>query len=487
MPTLKDLLYKVPLVAMSGDAHRDIDHLCFDSRQARPGSAFVATVGSAADGHDYIATAIAQGAVAVVAQRPAAQDWPGVTYVQVQDSREALGQMAAHFYGHPSARLTLVGVTGTNGKTTTVTLLFRLFRSLGYACGLLSTVQNQINDTVVEATHTTPDPVQLQALLAQMVRVGCTHAFMEVSSHAVDQRRIAGLQFAGGVFSNISHDHLDYHKTFDAYIRAKKRFFDDLPAAAFALVNTDDRRGTVMVQNTRARRHTFALQHPADFKGKLLTNTLQGLEMELEGRPVWFQLIGDFNAYNLLSVYGVAVLLGEDADEVLRSLSELKPAAGRFDQLSLPGGVTAVIDYAHTPDALENVLRTLSELRTGNEQLITVIGCGGNRDRAKRPLMADIACKFSTRVLLTSDNPRDEDPEVIIREMQAGVGPADYKKTLSITDRREAIKTACTLAQPGDIILLAGKGHETYQEVRGVRHPFDDKQVLTETYRLLKS
>jgi UDP-N-acetylmuramoyl-L-alanyl-D-glutamate--2,6-diaminopimelate ligase len=487
MTILKDILYKVSLLSVSGSTEIAIENVCFDSRKARKGSLFVAVKGTVTDGHAFMDQVAEAGASAIVCEKLPEQLKGGVTYIAVKDSTEALGVIAANFYGNPSQKLQLIGVTGTNGKTTSVTLLHNLFVRLGYKTGLLSTVNNKINDKVIPSTHTTPDAVQLNELLFRMVNEGCTHCFMEVSSHAVVQHRIAGLTFAGGVFTNITHDHLDYHKTFDAYIEAKKLFFDGLPSSAFALSNIDDKRGMVMMQNTRASRNSFALKTEADFKGRLIANSLQGLQMEVDGREVWFKLIGEFNAYNLLAAYGVATLLGEDKEIVLQELSALSPAPGRFDRLTLEGGITAIVDYAHTPDALENVLTTIKDLSTGNEQVITVIGCGGNRDAAKRPVMADIACRYSTKVIFTSDNPRDEQPEQIIKEMQTGVKPLDYKKTLSITDRREAIKTACMLAGPGDIILVAGKGHEDYQEIKGVKHPFDDKQVLAEILKIIES
>ncbi len=486
MKELTDILYKVSLLSVSGPTAIQVANVQFDSRKVDANSLFVAVKGTATDGHQFIEQVTDKGVNAVVCEELPAQLKEGVTYVQVKDSMEALGVIASNFYDNPSAKLQLVGVTGTNGKTTTVTLLHQLFMRLGYNTGLLSTVQNKINEEKIEATHTTPDAVQLNALLAKMVAAGCTHCFMEVSSHAVVQRRIAGITFTGAVFSNITHDHLDYHKTFDAYIAAKKKFFDDLSSSAFSLTNIDDKRGQVMLQNTKASRNTYALKFDADFKGRIIANTLQGLEMEIDGIDVWFKLIGSFNAYNLMAVYGTAILLGEDKEAVLQELSALQSAAGRFDKLYLEGGITAIVDYAHTPDALENVLKTLNDLRSGNEQIITVVGCGGNRDAAKRPVMADIACRLSTKVVITSDNPRDEDPAEIIKEMQAGVKPVDYKKYLVVQDRREAIKTACMLAGNKDIILIAGKGHENYQEIRGVKHPFDDKQVLSEILKIIE-
>ncbi len=478
MTLLKDILYKVSLVSTSGDMNGEIVSIAFDSRKVEKGTLFVAIKGTQVDGHDYIQSAIENGAKVIVCEQIPAKLSPGVSYVAVKNSADALGVIASNFYDNPSDKLKLVGITGTNGKTTVTTLLFDLFRHLGYSTGLLSTVINRIDDQVIQASHTTPDAISLNAMLAQMVDHGCDFCFMEASSHAIDQRRVAGLEFSGAVFTNISHDHLDYHKTFDAYIAAKKRLFDDLAASAFALSNVDDKRGRIMLQNTKATKNTFALKSVAEFRAKLMANSLHGLEMEIDGKNVWFKLIGDFNAYNLLAVYATAVLLGEDSDEILTQLSLLKGAPGRFEQIVSDAEITAIVDYAHTPDALKNVLETIDELRTGNEQVITVVGCGGNRDKAKRPLMAAVACKLSNKVVLTSDNPRDEDPITIIKEMEAGVSPADYKKTVALADREEAIKTACVMAQKGDIILVAGKGHETYQEIKGVKHPFDDKEVL---------
>lgn len=487
MAILKDILYKVTLVSVAGDTGISVDMVHFDSRKAEAGSLFVAVSGTQVDGHRFIAQAVSQGAGAVVCERLPEVMQDEVTYVQVENSAEALGIIASNFYGNPSSQLQLVGVTGTNGKTTVVTLLHQLLMKLGYNTGLLSTVSNKINDKLIPATHTTPDAVQLNALLAQMVREGCTHAFMEVSSHAIVQQRVAGITFAGAVFTNITHDHLDYHETFDNYIQAKKKLFDDLPKSAFALVNIDDKRGRVMVQNTKARKHTYALKSISNFKGKVLTNSLQGLELEISSKDtnpqtVWFTLIGDFNAYNLLAAYGVGVLLGEDVSEVLTQLSEVKPATGRFDQIISPTGITAIVDYAHTPDALENVLKTIQNVRTKNENVICVVGCGGDRDKTKRPEMAAIAARLSDKVILTSDNPRSEDPEQIIHDMQEGIGASQYRKVIAVTNRKEAIKTACMMAEPKDIILIAGKGHETYQEIKGVKYDFDDKKVIQEIF-----
>lgn len=489
---LKDLLYKIPLLATSGNMEADITNLTMDSRKAGSGTLFVAVRGTVTDGHSYIEAAVRQGAIAVLCERIPENTTNDVAYVQVQDSARAMGLVAANFYGQPSQKLKLIGVTGTNGKTSVATLLFRLFRALGYRCGLLSTVQNQIDDQVIAATHTTPDAITTNQLLTQMLTHGCSHVFMEVSSHAVVQERIAGLTFAGGIFTNITHDHLDFHGTFDNYIRAKKGFFDQLPASAFALTNVDDKRGLIMLQNTPARKESYSIQTLATFKGKIIADSLFGLNMLVDGQEVWFKLIGRFNGYNLLSVYGAAVLLGEDPAEVLTLLSGITPPPGRFEQVVSDNRIVGIVDYAHTPDALQNVLETINGLRQVDEQdrmpqIITVVGCGGNRDAAKRPIMADIACRFSDQVILTSDNPRYEDPMAILEQMQAGVSPVDVKKTLVIEDRREAIERAVSLARPNDIILVAGKGHETYQDVKGVKSSFDDRAVLREAFLASKS
>ena len=465
----------------------DITNLIMDSRRVVPGSLFVAVRGLVSDGHDYIAKAIELGASAILCETMPDAVPENVAFVQVNNSARAMGLVAANFYGHPSKKLRLVGVTGTNGKTSVATLLFQLFRSLGYRCGLLSTVQNQIDNQVIPATHTTPDSISANELLVQMGQQACTHVFMEVSSHAVVQERIAGLHFAGGIFTNITHDHLDFHGTFDNYIKAKKGFFDQLPRAAFALTNADDKRGPVMLQNTLARKESYSLQTLGTFKGKILADGLFGLEMDVDERHVWFKLIGRFNAYNLLAVYGAALLLDEDPEEVLTLLSGLMPPPGRFEQVISHDRVVGIVDYAHTPDALQNVLETIAEFSQEGEsgqvsQVITVVGCGGNRDAAKRPLMAAIACKFSTRVILTSDNPRNEDPMAILEQMQTGIPPIDFKKTLTIEDRREAIQRAVSMAKPHDIILIAGKGHETYQEIKGVKHDFDDRLILRNAF-----
>lgn len=487
MPELKDILYKVSLTSSVGDMSLDVKGICFDSRKVQKGFLFIAVKGTQSDGHEYISKAIDLGTVAVVCEKLPDSVNDKITYVTVKNSAEALGIIASNFFGNPSEKLKLIGVTGTNGKTTVATLLHKLFGSLGHRPGLLSTVENRIINEVVVATHTTPDPIQLNELLQRMSGAGCTHVFMEVSSHAIDQDRIAGLKFAGAIFTNITHDHLDYHITFENYIKAKKKYFDELSSDAFALVNADDKRGMVMLQNTKATKYSYGLKKMVDFKGKIITNSIEGLELEIAGKNVWFKLIGDFNAYNLLAVYGTSVLLGQDSDEVLTRLSALEGAVGRF-QLVLPGSrFIAIVDYAHTPDALQNVLETIAQFRTGAEQVITVVGCGGNRDRTKRPLMASIACRLSDKVVLTSDNPRDEDPMEIIKEMQAGVMPTEVRKTLVMPDREEAIKTACMMAKDKDIILIAGKGHETYQEIKGFKHPFDDREVVERMLKLFEN
>ncbi|WP_276365837.1 UDP-N-acetylmuramoyl-L-alanyl-D-glutamate--2,6-diaminopimelate ligase [Chryseolinea sp. H1M3-3] len=484
MPELKDILYKVSLTSSYGDMTVDIKGICFDSRQVKPGFLFIAVKGTQSDGHQYISKAAEMGAVAVVCEKSTEEIMGKATVVTVKSSSQALGIIASNYYENPSEKLKLTGVTGTNGKTTVATLLFKLFTELGHKCGLISTVENRIVDEIIPSTHTTPDPIQLNELLKRMVDSACTHVFMEVSSHAIDQERIAGLKFVGALFTNITHDHLDYHHTFENYIKAKKKYFDELTTDAFALVNADDKRGMVMLQNTKATKYSFGLKKMVDFKAKIITNSIEGLELEIAGKTVWFKLIGDFNAYNLLAVYGAAVLLGEDSDDVLVKLSSLKGAVGRFE-LVLPGSKkVAIVDYAHTPDALKNVLETIAQFRSGNEKVITVVGCGGNRDKTKRPMMASIACRLSDKVVLTSDNPRNEDPMEIIKDMQTGVMPTEARKTLIIPDREEAIKTACMLAQDKDIILIAGKGHETYQEIKGVKHPFDDREVVERMLRL---
>ena len=470
---------------LHGNAEIEILDIQIDSRQCTSGSVFFAVKGSAADGHQFIAQAVAGGAKAVVCQTMPDTFAAGVVYLKVADTVSLLSEALNALHGYPSEQLQLVGVTGTNGKTTTATLLHRLFTALGYKSGLISTVVNIVGTHEVEATHTTPGPVELFALLGEMVAAGCQYVFMEVSSHAIHQQRIGGLQFAGAIFSNITRDHLDYHKTFDEYIRVKKAFFDNLEADAFALVNEDDRNGMVMVQNCHARKHTFSLKSFSDFKCKIVESHFDGTQLNIDGADVWVNFIGDFNAYNLLSVYAAAVLLGQDKQEVLSVLSTLHPVAGRFQQVVSPKGIIGIVDYAHTPDALSNVLETIKGLRTGNEQVITVVGCGGDRDPGKRPMMGRIAAEMSDRVILTADNPRSEDPNLIAEQMRAGVLPTHTARVLTIIDRREAIRTAAALARPGDILLVAGKGHENYQIVKGIKSHFDDKEILTETFNTL--
>ena len=486
MANLQDILYKVSIRSIHGDRDRQVDNLQTDSRQAGPGSLFIAMRGTHVDGHRFIPTVIAAGAAIIVCEDLPDTLQEGVTFIRVEDTATAAGIIAHNFYGQPSERLRLVGVTGTNGKTTIATLLYKLFSGLGYKCGLLSTVQNHIGERIIPATHTTPDALHLNALLKEMADEGCTHVFMETSSHAIHQHRIAGLRYAGGLFSNITHDHLDYHKTFEEYIRVKKSFFDSLPSEAFAISNADDKRGAVMLQNTNAKKYFYSLKTFAEFKGRILENNLTGLVMIINEQEVHFRLIGEFNAYNLLAVYGAAICLGEDKSEVLRRLSTLDGAEGRFDYIMSPKEkIIGIVDYAHTPDALINVLATIQKLRKGHERVITVVGCGGDRDKTKRPLMAAAAAEYSDKAILTSDNPRSEEPEQIIRDMEAGLNTAAKRKYISITDRKEAIRTALSLAGPEDIVLVAGKGHEKYQEIKGVKYPFDDKQILLEFFELL--
>lgn len=477
MIRLDDIATATAVTEWLGPHDVAVASIVFDSRKAGPNTLFVAIRGTQADGHDYLEQVLAQGCIAVVTDHVV--ELPeGVTQVVVPETAKALGELAHAFYGSPSEQLILVGITGTNGKTTCTTLLHRLYTQLGYKTGLLSTVVNKIGEEEIPSTHTTPNPVELNALLADMVSQGCSHCFMEVSSHAVDQHRIAGLQFKIGAFTNITHDHLDYHKTFRAYIDAKKAFFDKLPKGAFALTNADDKNGMVMVQNTKATVSTYAMRSHADFMVKVLENSFSGLVLTINGTEVWTRLIGDFNAYNLVTIFGITQLLGDDATEVLTELSRLESVDGRFQFTQSPGGITAIVDYAHTPDALENVLKTIENIRTRNEQVITVVGCGGDRDALKRPEMARIACELSDKVILTSDNPRSEEPQAILDDMEKGVEPQHFMKVLSILDRDQAIKTAVSLAQPKDIILVAGKGHEKYQEIKGVKHPFDDFQLV---------
>lgn len=485
MTKLQDILYRVHLKQVKGSTDITVSGIQIDSRKLESGNVFVAIKGVLSDGHMFIEKAIASGATAIVCETMPSSLQEGITYLQVADSQEAVAYMAHQFYDEPSLKIKLVGVTGTNGKTTIATVLFKLFTRLGYKCGLVSTVQNQIGDEVIPSTHTTPDAVSLNALLKQMADAGCSHVFMECSSHAIHQHRITGLQFTGALFSNITHDHLDYHKTFEEYIRVKKSFFDHLPASAFAISNADDKRGEVMLQNTQASKYMYSLKTVAAFKGKILENALTGLVMTVNDKEVHFRLIGEFNAYNLLAVYGAAVCLGEDSEKVLTALSMLSGAEGRFDYVISSGLIIGITDYAHTPDALENVLMTIKKLRKGHEQIITVVGCGGDRDKTKRPVMAQAACDLSDRVILTSDNPRTEEPEAILKDMEAGLSSSARRKYISIVDRKEAIRTAVSYAGPEDIILVAGKGHEKYQDIKGVKYPFDDKQVLQEMFAAL--
>lgn len=482
MKKLSDILYRAGVTRIEGNPHREISGIRFDSRQVRPGDLFIAVRGTQADGHHFIEKALESGAGTIVCETLPSGLKENITYVQVNDCSLALGIMASNYFGNPSEELILVGVTGTNGKTTIATLLYQVFTGLGYGCGLLSTIKNIILDKEIPATHTTPDPLELNYLLRKLADGGGEYCFMEVSSHAVAQNRIAGLKFAGGIFTNLTHDHLDYHKTFREYLLAKKAFFDHLPAKAFALVNKDDRNGLVMVQNTQARIRTYAVKSPADFKCRIVENLLEGLQLSINNIEMFCRLTGEFNAYNLTAIFGASVLLGQPEENIMTTMSSLSPVEGRFETIHSGSGITAIVDYAHTPDALKNVLSTICEIRTYNEKLITVVGAGGDRDRTKRPLMAGICAEKSDLVILTSDNPRSEEPEAIIEEMKSGI-PADLKrKVMSIVNRREAINAACHLANPGDIILVAGKGHEKYQEIKGIRYPFDDKKILEELF-----
>ena len=484
---LQDILYKVSIRSVKGNTDTAVNSLNIDSRLVKPGSCFIALKGTKTDGQEYIEAAVKNGAVAVVCEKMPVVINENIAYVQVENAADAAGYMSHNFYGEPSLKLKLIGVTGTNGKTTIATLLWKLFTAMGYKSGLISTVQNQIGDTIIAATHTTPDAVTINALLKQMADEDCTYVFMECSSHAIHQGRITGLQFVAALFSNITHDHLDYHKTFDEYIRVKKSWFDKLPSTAFAISNADDKRGAVMLQNTNAKKYFYSLKTMTDFKGKILDNSLDGLHMTVNEKEVYFRLIGEFNAYNLLAVYGAAVCLGKDKDTVLQILSSLDGAEGRFDYMvSKKEKIKGIVDYAHTPDALLNVLATIKNLRQGNEKIITVVGCGGDRDKTKRPVMAEVACEYSDKVIFTSDNPRSEDPLEILKDMQAGVNAVTKKKVISIADRREAIKTAVSLAGNDDIVLIAGKGHEKYQDIKGVKYDFDDKQILNEMFELLE-
>ncbi len=480
MIVLKDILYKVAIEAVKGSTEIAVNKIEFDSRKIQENDVFVAIRGTVSNGHDFIEKAINLGAVVIVCDTLPEVIITGITYIQVKDTNSALAFMASNYYDDPSSKLRLVGITGTNGKTTIASLLYQLFKKAGYKVGLLSTVKIMVNNVEHKATHTTPDSLTINYFLNEMIEIGCDYCFMEVSSHGVHQKRTEGLQFEGGVFTNLSHDHLDYHPTFAEYRDVKKSFFDHLPKSAFALTNVDDKNGAVMLQNTNARKLTYALKSYANYKAQILENQLSGLLLKINENEVWVKLIGTFNAYNLLAIYGTAVELGLESLEVLRLLSELESVSGRFQFIVSNDKITAIVDYAHTPDALENVLKTINDIRTKNEQLITVVGCGGDRDKTKRPIMANIATQMSDKVIITSDNPRTENPSTIIAEMEAGVEPQNFKKSLSIEDRKQAIKTACQLANANDIILIAGKGHETYQEIQGVRHDFDDMKIVKE-------
>ena len=483
---LQDILYKVNIRSVKGSTGIDVKELQIDSRKVSADACFIAVKGNLVDGHDFIDTAIANGASVIVCEKFPVSIKENVTYIEVENASVAVAYMSNNFFGEPSKKIQLVGVTGTNGKTTIATLLYKLFTAFGHTCGLISTVENKIAEEIIPSTHTTPDAISVNALLKKMYDQDCEYVFMECSSHAIHQHRITGLQFTGALFSNITHDHLDYHKTFDEYIRVKKSWFDHLPATAFAISNADDKRGAVMLQNTLAKKYYYSLRTLADFKGKILDNGLEGLHMMVNETEVHFRLIGEFNAYNLLAVYGAAICLGKEKFKVLQMLSSLSGAEGRFDYMtSNRDKIIGIIDYAHTPDALLNVLATIKNLKRGYEKVITVVGCGGDRDKTKRPVMAEVACEYSDRVIFTSDNPRSEDPLQILKDMEAGVNVVARKKYISIADRREAIKTAVSLANKEDIVLVAGKGHEKYQEINKVKNDFDDKEVLREMFELL--
>jgi UDP-N-acetylmuramoyl-L-alanyl-D-glutamate--2,6-diaminopimelate ligase len=486
MMLLKEIIYKVAIVALKGSTEIAVNKIEFDSRKVTANNVFVAIRGTVSDGHDFIEKAINLGAISIVCEILPMVIVEGITYLQVKDTNSALAFMAANYFDNPSQKLKLVGITGTNGKTTVASLLYQLFQKAGFKVGLLSTVKIMVNNKEYKATHTTPDSLTINHFLNEMISQEIEYCFMEVSSHGIHQKRTEGLHFEGGVFTNLSHDHLDYHPTFAEYRDVKKTFFDQLPKTAFALTNVDDKNGQVMLQNTNARKLTYALKTYADYKAQILENQLSGLLLKINNNEVWVRLIGTFNAYNLLAIYGTAIELGLEELEVLRLLSELESVSGRFQFIVSDEKITAIVDYAHTPDALENVLKTINDIRTKNEQLITIVGCGGDRDKTKRPIMANIASTMSDKAIITSDNPRMENPETIITEMEAGVEAQNFKKTISITDRKQAIKTACQFAKPNDIILIAGKGHETYQEIRGVRHDFDDMAIVKEFLELRK-
>ncbi|MBA2407475.1 MAG: UDP-N-acetylmuramoyl-L-alanyl-D-glutamate--2,6-diaminopimelate ligase [Chitinophagales bacterium] len=483
MKKLSDILYKVNLVEISGNTDVEVKSITFDSRKVEEGTLFIATKGITVDGNNFIAKAIDKGAHAIVCENIPEIKSDKITYIRVGDSSIALATIAENFFDNPSEKLKVIAVTGTNGKTTVATLLYHLFTGLNYKCGLLSTIENRIVNEVIPASHTTPDALQIANLMSNMLLQGCTYCFMEASSHAIHQNRMAGVHLSGAIFTNLSHEHLDYHKTFHEYIEAKKKLFDQLPPDAFALVNSDDKRGKVMLQNTRAKKYTYSINGMADYRARITESSFHGMVMQIDGEEVYTPLVGDFNAYNLLAIYASAMLLGEQKIPVLTVLSKLRPAEGRFDYiLSNENKIMGIVDYAHTPDALEKVLLTIKDIRSGNEQLITLIGCGGDRDTEKRPVMAKVASELSDRVILTSDNPRTENPDAIIDEMMKGIVPLKMGRVLSIVNRKEAIRTAVSISKKGDIILIAGKGHEKYQEIKGIKYPFDDKKVLTESF-----
>lgn len=475
---LQDLLKNIEVIEIKGSNDVEVNDITTDSRKAKEGSAFIAIKGVQVDGHEYIKNALDLGATVIIFEEDVDTSKSGITYVKVKDSADATGKMATLWYGDPSSKLRLVGVTGTNGKTTTATLLYKMFRELGYKTGLLSTVCNYVDEIAFHATHTTPDPLSLNEMLAKMVDAGCEYAFMEVSSHAIHQKRISGLKFEGGIFTNLTQDHLDYHKTMAEYLKAKKQFFDDLPSTSFALTNIDDKNGLVMLQNTKAKKYTYSVRSLADFKAKIIEKHFDGTAIDINNKELQVQFVGVFNVYNLLAVYAATTLLGQDSEQALIILSKLTPVSGRFETLRSPEGYTAIVDYAHTPDALTNVLEAIHEVLEGNGRVITAVGCGGNRDKTKRPIMAREAVRLSDQVILTSDNPRHEEPQAIINDMADGLTSEQMRKTLLIVDREQAIRTACTLAKAGDVILIAGKGHEDYQDVKGVKHYFDDREVV---------
>ncbi|MDM8161024.1 UDP-N-acetylmuramoyl-L-alanyl-D-glutamate--2,6-diaminopimelate ligase [Labilibaculum sp. K2S] len=481
---INELFGSVNIQSIKGNRDVEVNEIHFDSRKVKHGDLFVACRGTMSDGHNFIDTAVEKGAKVIVCEELPDTSTSETTFIVVEDSSATLSQIAHNFHNKPTENIQLVGVTGTNGKTTIATLLYDLFRTLGYKVGLLSTVCNYVDEKEIKATHTTPDALQLNALLAEMVEAGCEYCFMEVSSHAIDQKRVGALNYKGGIFTNITHDHLDYHKTFDAYLKVKKAFFDQLGKKSFAITNADDKNGKLMLQNMKGHKFTYSTRSFADYRCQILEKHFTGMLLEMDGTEIWTNFIGDFNAHNLLAVYGTARLLNQDKDEVLRGISKLKSVDGRFESIISTDGIMAIVDYAHTPDALKNVLETIEALRTGNEQVITVVGAGGDRDKTKRPLMAKISAELSDKVILTSDNPRSEDPDQIIKDMKEGVTANNTRKVLAITDRKEAIRTACMLAKRDDIILVAGKGHEDYQEIKGVKHHFDDKEIIKEIFKL---